>query len=160
MVFLVSCNEQPAMPSRPPGSAAALASPAQAAGCYRVELGRWREDAKDDATLWTLPAAIALTTRPATVPLMSKEWMAIESRAASAPRRWSRWRLVSGSVEMLWSDGFTGIEASARPHRGGLWGEAETFEDGAPRFHRHASIALHRIPCNGAGSNPPPGHSY
>jgi len=127
--------------------AAFAAEPQGPRGCYSLSLGSWKPQADDrTAKFFQVPAKVELTD------VLGKESFAkgryLIKPLSEAPRRQSYWWTdKKGQTRMAWTDGFTGVSITLRFDGGSGYGQAETFEDGKPDFHRSASATARRTPC-------------
>ena len=122
------------------------------AGCYTLSFGEWSRFAGlwpvDDRALLFAPPAIELLLA-ADDDTSSTAWHGVRASQRLAPSRLRRWRLdpASHRVEMVFSNGFSGVRLSLRAAGDSLVGRAEDFSDALPYWPAHARAVAVRAPC-------------
>ena len=146
--------ERPVLPNRAPLHAGGKITPADLAGCYHVELGRWHPpiDATE-AHLYTPPSRVQLTIESFPLPRPqfpgvppSYRMLDRNARSAFTVQAWS----VTGpsAAALTWSTGKLGLTARLHADRRsrGLNGTATTINGPSPGGHS-APVRLTRSPC-------------
>jgi hypothetical protein len=122
------------------------------AGCYRLELGRW-------SRLWIFPATplagqippaeFQLSSRPVDLP--NRFRISPNTTIHGAPSRLDSWTVTSGqsnTVDITWTDGFTGVSLHLKSETGRLRGFATAYSDasGLLPFPSARAVAF-RVAC-------------
>ncbi len=133
------------------GPAVQKLSPADYAwvGCYELKLGRWWPwSLGEDAEFVTPPSHLELRAEHGADGFEQNGFVLRGIPAAAPSRRKSYWLPRSGGVDLVWTDGFTGLSVALSGNRNELHGWARPHFD-ASRFVAHfARVIARRTDCS------------
>jgi hypothetical protein len=131
------------------------AQTASFAGCYELNVGRrWPWGLGEDGVSIAPPKRVRLLAERGTKGFEQDGFLL---RAASASKSESSgqtksayWQVKSSDqVDLIWTDGFTGIRMKLEKQSDGLSGWAHPILDSPPLIPRVAHVTARRIPCEG-----------
>jgi hypothetical protein len=123
-------------------------------GCYELTLGRWWPWSFDgDNEFVTPPSRIRLLSERGTKGFEQDGFLIrpIPPRKGAASGRGgpSYWNLKSASaIDLIWTDGFTGVTLSLEKRGDQLRGWAHPHFDAAPLIPRVAHVVARKIACD------------
>jgi hypothetical protein len=122
-------------------------------GCYELQMGRWWPwSFGSDTVFVTPPTRIELLPEPGTNGF-EKDGLLIRAISPkngmpSGRGGFSYWQVRSGNqVDLVWTDGFTGVTVALEKHGDELTGWAHPHFDISPFVPRIAHVTAKRIPC-------------
>jgi hypothetical protein len=131
-----------------------IASPVDAfTGCYELTMGRWWPWAFGEDTKFVTPPSLFELLSVHGKEGFEKDGFIIRaipaSSAGSAGRkRASFWEIKpSGEINLIWTDGFTGVTLQVERHGNELRGWAAPHFDAPTLVPRRAHVIARKIPC-------------
>jgi len=154
LTLLAFCSAQPAQ--APPSSSSLTIDPMASsfAGCYELKLGRWWP--------WGFGEENSYVTPPSRIELLNEHGthgfeqdgfilrtIPRQEPAPAGSRESSYWRVRSSSeIDLIWTDGFTGVRLNLKKHGDELSGSAHPHFDAVKLIPRTAHVTARRIPCS------------
>jgi hypothetical protein len=116
--------------------------------CYELTRGEWdpRGELGEDSLFTVVPRRIRFTTRLMPQRRDGPRWMEIERTGESDRWTTGSWRATDAGIELVWSNGFSGVRVLLTAAASRLDGTARTFWDFS-RDSQSATVTGVRIPC-------------
>jgi hypothetical protein len=131
------------------------AQTASFAGCYELNVGRWWPwGLGEDGVSIAPPKRVRLLAERGTKGFEQDGFliraMPVSKSEPSGRARSAYWQVkFSDQVNLIWTDGFTGIRMKLEKESDGLSGWANPISDVQPLIPRVAHVTARRIPCEG-----------
>lgn len=144
--------------AKPGAQAQSEAHAAPFAGCYELNVGRWWPwGLGEDGASIAPPKHVRLLAERGTKGFEQDGFLIravlVSKSESSGQARSAYWQVKSSDeVDLIWTDGFTGIRMKLEKQSDGLSGWAHPISDVQPLIPRVAHVTARWIPCEGPQS--------